>query len=160
MTRNLEAEAVWGVDKPSDVRIEDMVCDGYFPFLSWELFLTSYPLIDYDTATEIFLAAMHRAVEKERVYVEVPPHVDNPRVGSKLVGNIITGERQEYWKADADEIISYFRKYWPTSDIREQALADHQTAHWPFFCFPMAAEDCDPLNKHPDIDWRDYFLFV
>ncbi len=160
MPRNLKAETVWGVDKPSDGRMEDMICDSYFPFLSWEFFRWAYPLIDYDTASEMFLAAMHRAIAQERVYVEMPPHVDNPRVDSKLVGNVTTGQRRQYWKADADEIVSYFRKYWPTKDITKQALADHQTAHWPFFCFPMTAEDYDPLNKQPDIDCRDYFMFV
>lgn len=158
--RNLEAEAVWGDGRPSDARMEDIVCQGYFPFLNWEFFLWAYPLIAYDEKTEMFLAAMHRAISKRHIFFEVPPHVENPRVGTKQIGNVITGKRKEYWKVSADEAVSYFRNYWPSADTRGQALSDHQSAHWPLFCFPMSAKEYDPLNKHPDVDWDDCFMFA
>ena len=157
--RNLEAEAVWGDGEPNDQRMEDIVCQGYFPFLNWEFFRWAYPAIEFGAATEMFLSAVHRAIEGKRLYVLVPPHVTDPEVGTKQIGNIMTGQRLEYWKASADEVFLYFQTFWPHSDIRGQNLADHQDLNWPYFCFPMAAEHDDPSNEHPAIDWSDYFMF-
>lgn len=159
VARNLEAEVVWGDGAPTDQRMEDMVCEGYFPFLNWEFFRWAYPTIEFSAATEMFLAAMHRAVQRKRLFMMVPPHVTNPRVGSKQMGNIITGQRHDYWEASADEVILYFRAYWPHTDVRGQTLADHQDLNWPLFCFPMSAQEYDPLNQRPEIDWSDYFMF-
>ena len=157
--RNLEAEAVWGYEKPSDQRMEDIVCEGYIPFLNWEFFRWAYPCIEFGPATEMFLSALHRVIDEKRLYVMLPPHVTDPEVGTKQIGNTMTGQRLEYWKADADEVFLYFKTFWPNSDIRGQTLADHQSLNWPCFCFPMSAEFEDPLNEYPNFDWSDCFMF-
>ncbi|PZO67654.1 MAG: hypothetical protein DI498_01300 [Paracoccus denitrificans] len=136
--------------------MEDFVCAGYFPALSWQYFRSKYPKLSYDDATQLYLTALHRAVEQRKLYTMEPPFADSPRLGTKLIGNVVTGERASYWIADADEIVRYFQSYWPQTELADEAESDHFFKHFPCFCFPM---DKEVVAEHPDIDWDDYFMF-
>ncbi|WP_312531226.1 hypothetical protein [Paracoccus sp. (in: a-proteobacteria)] len=157
--RNINAEKLWGIGAPSEEKMEMIVRAGYFPGLNWEWFRWAYPKIEYDTATEMFLSAMYRAIEKRELYVMRPPHANNPLIGTKLIGNIITGQREGYWIADAEEVVRYFRQYWPHSELRDQALLDHFFTNYPDFCFPVPEEDRVSMRELPELDWNDCFLF-
>lgn len=157
--KNIAAEELWGSGVPSEIKMEAIVCDGYFPGLNWQWFRWAYPEIKYETATDMFLWAMHRAIEKKELYVMRPPHAVNPLIGTKLIGNVITGKRESYWIADADEVVRYFRKYWSRTELRDQTLLDHFFANFPHFCFPVTEVSGVSAREVPELDWDDYFLF-
>ncbi|MGA0615861.1 hypothetical protein [Paracoccus sp. KR1-242] len=157
--RNMATEEIWGIGTPSEENMEIIVRQGYFPALNWEWFRQKYPKIEYAVATEMFLCALHRAIEKKELYVLRPPHVVNPLIGTKLIGNIITGQREDYWIAEADEVVHYFRQYWPLVELQDQSLLDYFFKNYPLFCFPVSEYDRVLIPDLPEIDWNDCFLF-